>query len=166
VKKEIEMEQLTLTNEQAQDLCDRWQSALRLGGWEIDVQIVRQGDLSDHNNSAEIRYSIPHLHAVLSLLDPNDYDGDSPQDHEVSIVHELLHLRFAGLDPKIKGDAMADMVMEQAICTCALVMVQLKRAANSEEPTTETVSAEPVATSTTAGKTVRKRRHTRAGDNA
>ena len=160
------MEHLTLTNEQAQDLCEKWQSALRLGGWDIDAQVVRRADLSDQTNNAEIRYSIPHSQAVLSLLDPEDYDGDGPQDHEVSIVHELLHLRFAGLDPRIKGDAMADMVLEQAICTCALVMVQLKRAANSVEPVAETpaeVVDKPV---TTVSKTVRKHRRTRADASA
>lgn len=88
------------TDEAAQRACVKWQKILRLKDWEVVAQIRRMVDFKNKPHAwAEIDYSRTRKQAVVFLLDPCDFAHSNahcfPQDHEQSLVHELLHLHTA-----------------------------------------------------------------------
>ena len=140
---------ITHDEDKLQEIAEQWQTALRLRDWDIEVSLCRAKDMGKSRNG-EAHYNLLKKHAVINVLDPRDYkDPFMPQDHEYTLVHELLHLHFAGLDPAITANALADLVLEQGIHACATLMTELLRAmqaakaARSESP----ADAQPVATS-------------------
>lgn len=85
---------------------------------------MTQSDSQAQNSIGET-----HKTAVIKLLDPEDYDEDffdEPQDHERSLVHELLHLHTTYFEPG-QDDDLKDTMHEQAICLIADGLVRLKR---------------------------------------
>ena len=110
----------------AQLACQKWQDYLRLSDWDVRVEIVRQSRLGEC--SADINYHCGKKCAILRILDPVDvayYDTLStdywPIDHDLSIVHELLHLLFAGFEPD--SDVWKDNILEFAVNTLARTIV-------------------------------------------
>lgn len=65
--------------------------------------------------------------ATIRLLDPIDFppDRDAPQDIELDLCHELLHLHMAPFAPST--NTLQDTMMEQAIESIAKALVSLKR---------------------------------------
>lgn len=89
-----------------------WQKILRLQDWIIDVSICRERDMRLSDNCGECEWNLYKKMAWIRILDPVDYPPDSmkPQDMELTLVHELLHLHLAPLD-----DDKKDIAIEQAI---------------------------------------------------
>jgi hypothetical protein len=114
-------------------LCREWQDSLRLRDWDITISTVRYYQLADYDRLAEIVYSLPKKKAVISILDPDDWNPDDPdfdenrQDMperiEESIVHELLHLHMA---PIKEGRSDYDPAVEQAVNCLASAFVKIK----------------------------------------
>lgn len=116
--------------EQLEEACERWQSALRLRDWDVEVRIVRGLE-----RTGSVTYDVGLRCAIISLLDPQDYPADAiqEQDHERTLVHELLHLHFAALDSLIVATP-GDVVLEQGINSCATLMVELLRTVQALKP--------------------------------
>ena len=77
-------------------VCARWWAKeLNLQSWELVIQFKSYRDL--HSNWAELT---PHPHYenaelyVARWLDRQDCEDPAAGDVEVSVVHELVHLRF------------------------------------------------------------------------
>lgn len=90
-----------------------WQRKLRLQDWIIDAKIVRQRDMSQPDRVGEISSSIHNKVALISILDPIDYDDWGKQDMESTLVHELLHLHFSGISYHFGNDDNVYHVMEE-----------------------------------------------------
>lgn len=85
--------------EAAADACYTWQRRLKLTDWDVQVLICRDGKMDAEDACGTCYWQDTKRRAVVRLLDPVDYPPDSlwPQDHEYTLVHELLHLWFAPL---------------------------------------------------------------------
>ena len=120
---------MILTQAQLIKKCREWQKILRLQDWDIDVKISREWDFIVKGRIGEISHNHEHKHATVRLLDPIDYDPDSyePQDMEIDLVHELLHLHFP--DDAFNLQSNWEILYEQAINRVAEALVKLKREA-------------------------------------
>jgi hypothetical protein len=127
-------------DEQLRAACERWKKVLRLQDWIVDVQLVRRESFSD-GESASVEYNLFERTALVRVLDSRDYAGED-QNHEISLVHELVHLMLAGLDPLIKDNGMADVVLERSVRTIAVALVQMLEALRQTSCTTEITSTE------------------------
>jgi hypothetical protein len=99
------------------DLIAYWQRQLRLQGWDIEVTEVpaylidKLGQCMTVENTRRARIQI----AV-------DEDGKPCDDAEMTLVHELLHVSFPGVD-----DGRSSTRQEQAIEATAQALVRLNR---------------------------------------
>lgn len=102
-----------------------WQEILRLQDWDIKIDILRARDMKLDEGQAEVHWRIESKSALIYLLDPLDYKNDYfEQDHERSMVHELLHLHMALFSADTGTPE--DIAQEQAINTIANSLVGLK----------------------------------------
>jgi hypothetical protein len=116
------------TEEALQNDLIYWQKTLRLQDWDIYARVARGRELFNENSAACIRWVLPKKTATLQLLDPSDYDPGLAvdQDHEVSLVHELLHLHYAPFDHTEEGSLELYM-LEQSIEAISRALVALRR---------------------------------------
>lgn len=119
-----------------------WQGVLRLRDWTLSAEIVRAKNMMLDNVDGAVTWHIYSKTAEIELLDPTDYadEPNVPMDHEVTLVHELLHLHYAGFDRTAKGTS-EHMLLEQSIEAISRSLVELKRAKDVEvagvtQPTT------------------------------
>lgn len=97
-----------------------WKKILRLQDWDTKVEIVRASSLNE-GSQGQCSWVLSRKEAKISLLDPIDYNCKLwPQDHEVTLVHELLHLHFAHVEEASNYD-------EQAIVAISQALVKLRR---------------------------------------
>jgi hypothetical protein len=76
-----------------------WQSRLGLSDWNVEVKIVRISDLNP-DTLGHLKWNSENRTATIKVLDPVDYDlpvSRIPEDIEITIVHELLHLQLSVL---------------------------------------------------------------------
>lgn len=126
---------VVLSQEQAEILLAEWQKILKLQDWEIVIDIKRARDMvMDPPGDAEVTWLEEKKTAVIRLLDPVDFDPNSPtpQNHERSIIHELLHLHMVPFDAA--EDTPAGIAQEQAIHAISTALVELKRRGDIDEP--------------------------------
>lgn len=115
------------TEEELRALCLEWQAVLNIQFWDIKVGIYRCRDFVKQNSAAEVSWQLATATAILRILDPADYDRDLfPQDMEQSLVHELLHLRFAEAEMTESG-SLEETMYERAIDQTAKALVLVKR---------------------------------------
>lgn len=114
-----------------------WQEQLRLQDWRVKAEVVRDKQMRDaidkHSpSSGGASVLLDRKEATILLLHPADFPSDTtwPQDHEVTLVHELLHLHleaiFWACPLAEKTDSYTN-AEEQAICSIAPGLVQLRR---------------------------------------
>ncbi|MEW6044997.1 MAG: hypothetical protein AB1609_00710 [Bacillota bacterium] len=117
---------MILSQDELTEKCRLWQRRLRLQDWDIVTKIVRADDMHS-DGQGECMWVIERKEAIIKLLDPVDYSPRSPfeQDHERTLVHELLHLHFAPFTAK--DGTPEDVAQEQAIQCLAKALVALAR---------------------------------------
>ena len=116
----------------AQADCQWWQQVLRLQDWDVRVRFAREREMVA-GHSGEVEMDLEGKRAVVRLLDQVDYapNEEWPQDHEYTLVHELVHLHLEpvfvamGGGPA-KGSA-AHVALEQAVHAIAGALVNLRR---------------------------------------
>lgn len=111
---------------EAQVACREWQEILRLRDWDITVGIRRKKDLSTGESAGEINWIFRKKMAKISLLSPLDWEEpcDWAQDHEKTLVHELIHIHLITWSQLVKE---TDVELEQAIESLSCALVELKR---------------------------------------
>lgn len=116
--------------EQARVQLQYWQQLLRLQDWNIELRIVRQHELDDHETLAECEYYLERRDAIIRIIPPEDLDrfeasylDNEARDYDITLVHELLHLHFAEFDSPL-----AELAHEQVINTLSRAFVKLYRA--------------------------------------
>ena len=116
----------TYNQEELMDLCTEWQDVLAINDWEIGVAI-NENKLKEQRKLGEVSYTSETAQALISILHPDNYpDVPFPYDMEKTLVHELLHLRFASVAPK-KEHSTKGIAFERAIELTAKALVNLKR---------------------------------------
>lgn len=102
--------------ESAQKDCIHWQRLLKLSDWQVIVKISRASEFRSPGRMGEVLYTLSKKSAIIRLLDPNDYSNvDFPQDHVMTLVHELSHLHLCFADSYIDSHPALDTLLEQAI---------------------------------------------------
>lgn len=132
------------TQEQLDAALAKWQGILGLSDWKLIAKIVRAGEWSG-NCQGDILIVGSRLEAGIRLLDPLDWKSECwfPQDHEMTLVHELCHLIFHPYVREV-DDANEELAKrlytqeEQAIRRLERALVMLDRRGSP----TETVGAE------------------------
>lgn len=118
-------------------ICSEWQERLRLQDWHVYLGITRERDFENNGKEAEITIYYLMKQATINLVDPVDFPSTcvEPQDMEVSIVHELLHIYFGAShgDP----DNMDNVAEEQAIHCISHALVNAKRGSNESKEDAE-----------------------------
>jgi hypothetical protein len=118
--------QIMLNEPELQKLCNEWKKRLGLAHWRIDIRYGRRDEFDD-NVIANVTHQIEFENAVIKILDPSQYIGLFPQDIEQSIVHELLHILFAPIEPEGGYYGEQKVLAEQIADRIARVLVSLKR---------------------------------------
>ncbi len=117
-----------MTKPDLKALVAEWQFRLKLQDWDVRVRYCRRYDMPAAQG--ECRYTPEDKKAVVTILDPNDYEPNDfwPQDVEETVVHELLHLHLGTI---VTIDAKDDRstVQEQVINAIAHALVETKRMA-------------------------------------
>ena len=115
-----------VSEERLKELCREWQARLHLQAWDIVVKICRQSEFALPDVEGENLWDLRVCKSFIRILDPIDYKSSSwPQDMEICLVHELLHLHFMSFEPK--DDGLEHDYMESVIERLANVLVDMKR---------------------------------------
>lgn len=125
-------QQVILTIEEAQALMAEWQEVLRLQDWTITLMISRGNGLDiPQGNQGHCDMVFRRKEGRIQLLDPIDFpkNTSSPQDMEVTLVHELLHFHFVGFDRRLNEDEQD--LSEHAVNALSYALVGLKRKAQT-----------------------------------
>lgn len=104
-------------------LCREWQVRLFLRDWEISVAYLPEDKMEEAQGVCD---PYPKLRrASIGILRLEDYPTDAtPQDVELTLVHELLHCYHHSSKP----GSVADLFEEQGVESAAKALVALKRA--------------------------------------
>ena len=104
-----------------------WKKVLRLEAWDVKAKISRANDMP-RDTQGRCEWTYTRREALIKLLDPVDWDSTIiyPQDHECTLVHELLHLLLSPLDDYDEGTE-KNKHLETIIHSMSLSLVELKR---------------------------------------
>ncbi|HEX8089370.1 MAG TPA: hypothetical protein VF762_10985 [Blastocatellia bacterium] len=110
---------------EARRCCAYWQRQLRLSDWKLKIRIVRRYDLPP-DRVAECTFHLASKSATIRLLNANDHRPDNDfndRDHEIGLVHELLHLHVAPFNPKMETleQAMSEVAIESIAQSLVLI---------------------------------------------
>lgn len=89
-----------ITEEKANELLQKWIKILQLTDWDIHFEWrMRERDMNLQDSMGCVRYEHTSKQAIIQMLDPVDFSNDLfKYDYEKTLVHELLHLKFADID--------------------------------------------------------------------
>ena len=108
-----------------ENLLAEWQKILRLQDWQIKVSFARGHEIDGHQGRATIYLNFKQ--ALIQLRDPIDWtDKDFPDDSEIDLVHELIHLHLRTFDTAKPG-TLERVALEQVDEILARAFVGLKR---------------------------------------
>lgn len=120
-----------MTQPQIENLLAKWQKILRLQDWHIKVRFVRGHEIAGYQARATIYLN--YKQAIIKLRDPIDWtDKDFPDDSEVDLVHELIHLHIRTFD-STKPETPEKVALEQVDELLARALVGLKRSADEQK---------------------------------
>lgn len=124
----MQADEIIFSQEQLEEKLLYWQENLRLRDWIIKVTIKRQREMSQSNRLGEVEFNIYTKTAMISVLDPIDYDDWGKQDMENTLVHELLHLHFSEINYHFGGqEDVYSVLEEQAIESIAHGLIKTER---------------------------------------
>lgn len=123
--KEIEC---ILTEQEALEKLEYWKRKLGLDSWEIKVFLKKQSFLG-LTRQAYCEWTLAKSAAVINIVCHEDWDGNIWfQDMEMSLVHELLHIKTATFE-KFEENSLQDTMYEQFIDSMSKILVTIDREA-------------------------------------
>ena len=124
-----QFEEKLFSHNELELLCTYWQKKLRIYDWTIGLAIGRKDSFEVEERCGEINISVANGSAKILILDPVDYPKSNyiKQDMEVTLVHELLHLRFFPDARNKQEELLGMLLMEQAIERTTQALVELRR---------------------------------------
>lgn len=116
-----------MTEQEATRLFEKWRKILHLEAWDIKFQwCVRGRDMPLTDSLGCASYTYESRQAIIRMLDQVDFENKLFEyDYERTLVHEMLHLKFAGLDDS--GDTLRDKLTHQLIDDLARAFVSAQR---------------------------------------
>ena len=114
------------TAEEALIVCRKWQGRLGLLDWDVQVRIVRSVELE--GCQGRCKFVTDRKQATILLLEREDYllaGRQWPQDHEQTLVHELLHLHTVWWGSEADSDERK--LEEQMIHLLAKAFIEMSR---------------------------------------
>jgi hypothetical protein len=118
----------------------KWQAILRLKDWDISAHIVSKEEMNQSIEDADceslyegyIHANEETKEAEIKILDASYWTTEywMMRDHELTLVHELLHIHFIPFEAKKKSRKL--IAQEQAINLIAKALVHLKRQGQDE----------------------------------
>lgn len=114
------------SQEELETLGHEWQEKLGLQNWNICFELCRQCDFKLQNVNGENSWTRANMTSIINVLKSDEaYNPCFKYDMELIVVHELLHLYFAVLQPDSGSEE--EMQVEQSIELIAKALVQSKR---------------------------------------
>lgn len=125
------MQEVILTEDQLRQLCAEYQKTLRLQDWRVHIDVGRPSP-ENQDDAASVRWNTTLKVARVHICSAEYYPENNlePQDMEVDLVHELVHLYFAPLGKP--PDDTSEEGLEAAIEAIAEAVVSLRRAARGK----------------------------------
>ena len=117
-----------MTEEKAFELFNKWVRILGLENWDIKLYWkTREMDMSIKESYGCTTYLHESRQAVIQMLDPVDCDDLRPfkYDYEKTLIHELLHVKFADLEDS--GDQLRDKLTHQMIDDIARAFIKCSK---------------------------------------
>lgn len=104
-------------------LCREWQKRLRLQDWSIEIRYAEYGELDD-DNGATISWFDQKKRARI-LVRPDEFfkEGTVPENVEIRVIHELLHLHLWYIEGHTPMQKIAE---ENAISFISVALFSLK----------------------------------------
>ena len=145
-------EVITLSEEKLRELCANWQMVFKLQDWEIEVHVLRVDVLGTKVGLGQCRANPGKRKAIIKLLHPDDYGTVAPEyksggtidfEQERVLVHEILHIPFAAIDSLIGNGNANEVILEQAINSLDVPLVELVRSARAAAKLRELIAEEP-----------------------
>jgi len=105
-----------VTLQQLEEMCEYWKVQLGIADWAVEIKMIAQMDMNE-NGVAEcswilsrrigfIKYSTPESRSVITL----------PDDAEMSLVHEMLHLVFGAWHDHVENCCRMSQVEVRVCC--------------------------------------------------
>lgn len=110
----------------------KWSAILRLQDWDIYFAIKRKEDMSLAGSQATMNVTEEIKTMFFEIIDPIDYKSTIPQDIEMSLVHELVHIHSrewpsGGKVSTEEHPGSASIAEEQAVHALASALIKLDR---------------------------------------
>jgi hypothetical protein len=111
---------------------NKWCTILRLQDWDVFFKISRKDDMRLEGSQATMGICEEVKNVFIEIIDPIDYNADIPQDIEMSVVHELVHVYMNEWPGKNNNGSeehpgCASIAEEQAVNALATALVKLDR---------------------------------------
>lgn len=104
-----------MKKDQKLELLQKWIKRLGLYDWNISIMLeCKPHELTEDCRIGEVEYNEVNKIAIIRVIDEKYYFVENiPYDFEKTIIHELLHLKFALLDES--GNKLQDRMLHQII---------------------------------------------------
>lgn len=108
-------------------LLKEWQARLDLNDWVIKLnENVSPNDMQSQDACGECIGDTVHKTAIINIMNEKDYgERIIPFDMEKTLVHELLHCKFAIIDDS--GNDVVDRCIHQLVEDLAKALIKAKR---------------------------------------
>lgn len=104
------------TNARLKDCASKWQGILRLEDWDIAVSFAPKSSI-ESNGMAHAAVYKQTKDAFILIRNPEEFDAkpafSDENDVELTLVHELMHVRLAHLCIDEKLSDQEELVVEQ-----------------------------------------------------
>lgn len=115
-----------MTEKEANILFEKWKNMLHLEDWDIKFQWSVRADELPEDVCGSATYVFERKMAIVKMISEVDYTNELfPYDYEQTLVHELLHLKFAAIDDS--ENALQNKLVHQLIDDMAKWLVNASR---------------------------------------
>lgn len=113
-------------NEHLNEALTYYKELLNLQDWKIRAIIVRESQMHFNGASGEHHTDVAVKESLIHILDPTDVtDNCFEEDHELVLVHELMHLHLCLW--LTKRPSLEDLMMERTVEALAQVIVKMRK---------------------------------------
>lgn len=102
-----------MTDYKLKAMLEQWQKRLRMQDWDIQISHKRWREMQGDSGTVpwgRAMFNRQHADAEIEILHPDDYEQCTDPNHckrthggddiEVTVVHELLHIKFPGIQER------------------------------------------------------------------